>query len=215
MSKSLHTPCCQARSGYKAIPLCGYADRTCTHCRRLWRYTFASGTWAELRELGHAQPSRVVGLIHGTREGYDKYGCRLTCCTTAKRIHNSRVYARRQAHLGVPLRVHAHCTYCERNLPHFATQRIRQRLWKQAHDAGVPWSVYQAACRAVFDAIAAWGKAHPPPLDLKLVAILARREKAVIYVIGRRCTTKRPPRGPFLEVWPSGNISAVGDNQAA
>jgi hypothetical protein len=215
----LYTPCCHARSTYRRIPAVGYSDRTCTRCMRPWRFTFEGGTWAELREPGRTQPQRIAGLTCGTREGYDKYGCRCDQCDEAKRRHNSRVYTRRRVRLGLTVpdapRRHAFCVFCARGLMHFDTQRDRQRLWKQAYDQGVPWETYQAACRAVFEAIAAWGKEHPPPINLKMVALLARREKKVIYVIGHRCTTKRPIRGPFLEVWPSGNISAIGERQDA
>lgn len=95
---------------------------------------------------------------------------------------------------------------------HFFTQRDRQRLWKYAKDQSIPWDVYQAACRAVFEAIHAWGAAHSPLLDLRKVAILARHERRVIYILdGRRATLRRPPHGPYIEVWPSGNVTSVGD----
>lgn len=148
----------------------------------------------------------VTPLEHGTAHAYDHHQCRCGPCTAAK------MERRKQRH-GQPPPAHGRWAYIEYRCrcPVCTDDNSRYQRERRYGRGALPRNTrasQRRAAEAIGAALASLGPKPPPPLDK--VRLLARHERRVVFLIGPKATLHRPPAGPYLEVWPNGNVSHVG-----
>lgn len=204
----MHSPCCNVTLGSFRSPNQQHADRTCYLCAKVWRITVVDGeyVYGAVTGVDRTRPDAVRPIQHGTRHAYDKYKCRCDACRAEKRRYNAARYGEDapRAGGGKPWSKGGHWA---------VNQKAYQTTWQYARKHSFTWAEYQEGCKAVLSAIATWGRTHKPtapPVDMAKVRLLARRERRVLYVKANRVFTTQPIRGPYVEVYPSGNLGFVG-----
>lgn len=144
------------------------------------------------------------GWTCGTPHAYNRHHCRCDACRKAKMQYRFRYH-------GQPPPTHNRWGYITYHCPcpicgddYNAYQRER-RAARGARPRATRTSRRRAA-----EAIGAALQSLPQRPTLTALRLLAKRKGRVIYLIGIKATLRRPFAGPYLEVWPSGNVSHVG-----